>query len=982
MHGRRLLVIANNDENGTLGFIPELPKELYGVMTDPLFGNCDRVTSRLVINAARTDVEEAMADAMRQAANDRDHLLIYAIGHGVNSDRRHTYYYGQSAGEGVNIAEIIGRAFDDQAVPPGLALILDTCHSGQGAMDAAAVCTGFTQFAVVAAVSEAAAYDGMFTRRLLAHINNAENDIAGETLSLEIVADRIGEELSRQARPYYQHAKTGGRKVPYLARNGAFNGLGGRTLPAHYQEPAAVTAVVSALRDVSTVHVTGPFGSGKTTLAVALTKSYGPRGERSAGFLHATGFLTPNTTIGTLAASLSAQLAVSFGAFGASVEVMETQSQRALEAQNPLDTLVLQPLEAMKTQSSVRIVIDGYGEPSGCDEEQVRQFLRKLAGSPRVRLVVLGENGHTLPGAGARRLDLTRAEEEKLGAFLVSRGIGDEPVRRDILRLGNRNWSLTARLASIADDGSPTEPALETGIHEYFQILLERLEGGDWRWEGLLGPVLGVAALAGKGPVMPIEVLAAASAEAGGPGEREQVQRILGRLGELVERSDEGRATELAGLANGALADFLFQSAKGRFALDRVKYERALLRALEKEAPRNEMWMGRAATYAAKREAEHMANLEDPGLLDSLRLRESRNVLENLDRWKYWKERLERSDGDRSASCLFAEFQVQRCELEILNRNPRAEPEKAAKQKGHLKRMEAIYGELSKRHGKTRARFHAGADWCEVLAGSRSTSEAKEACEKLAEEARKALAADDVVLLEIEGMVMERRAERRGASAPAQLVAELDRLLARVREATSERSRYYLGLSNIRAAMVGKDDPDEAVAILQEVLKRQRAMTGDDDSAVLDTRHNIVAFRRKSKQEGQLEKAFAEIGPLVYDQERYFGARHFHTIQTRLLDARLGFLHGFREDAASVRLIETLLADARTALEDGHEFITRIGAWEVAMKRRLGGGEMADTTLIATIDALREAGIDDPKLEELLRPAGAAGVKARGAGGS
>ena len=168
--------------------------------------------------------------------------------------------------------------------------------------------------------------------------------------------------------------------------------------------------------------------------------------------------------------------------------------------------------------------------------------------------------------------------------------------------------------------------------------------------------VLGLLAVAGEGPVLPISLLTQACECLGGPEGELSVREVLDRLGGLVARRDAGTTEEHVGLFHATLAEYLLDpSARGAgFPLDASAMHEAMVQAIDTLAPvakpsRNDP----VHRYAMLREADHLwaiGNVERT--LASLRGRELPEARENLRRGLQWLRRFRERFGEDDALVL------------------------------------------------------------------------------------------------------------------------------------------------------------------------------------------------------------------------------------------------------------------------------------------------------------------------------------------
>jgi len=152
----------------------------------------------------------------------------------------------------------------------------------------------------------------------------------------------------------------------------------------------------------------------------------------------------------------------------------------------------------------------------------------------------------------------------------------------------------------------------------------------------ILLELLGLAAT--RGPI-PISILTAASAAAGGPDRRVRVRDLLAGLGDSVSRTRAGLADETVLLTAGAPA----------LSPDTAARLHARLAAATSEVPlvTGDDEPTLEQSYAAANEAEHfwLAGLREDALA-ALERRASHIPVENRERWAAWANRAARELGD------------------------------------------------------------------------------------------------------------------------------------------------------------------------------------------------------------------------------------------------------------------------------------------------------------------------------------------------
>lgn len=152
--------------------------------------------------------------------------------------------------------------------------------------------------------------------------------------------------------------------------------------------------------------------------------------------------------------------------------------------------------------------------------------------------------------------------------------------------------------------------------------------------------MLGLLALAGEGPVLPLSLLAQACQNLGGPEGSDGVREVLDRLGGLVARRDAGATDEHAGMFHASLAEYLLDPSAtcAGFPLDARAMHEAMIQAIDAlAATAKQNRHDPIHRYAMLREADHLWALGDAvRTLASLRSRELPDPQETLRRLQEW----------------------------------------------------------------------------------------------------------------------------------------------------------------------------------------------------------------------------------------------------------------------------------------------------------------------------------------------------------
>ena len=520
---------------------------------------------------------------------------------------------------------------------------------------------GRLRFEVLTAAADRPAYDGCFTRRLVACLREGLDGIPGEYLRSEHV-QRVIEGLCPHQKP--QHPTYNADEGLYLAKNvvHARRSVGPswagtaaaetiQRLTAWLQPTPVLHEVVARSQEGRYVAVVGHAGSGKSALAAALARPEVTEGTVPSDFVQAVAFLTSGTLTPEVASTLSDQLARSLPGFAATRD----RFQQALteDEKRQLDSLqrdVLGPLRWLGGGEAIRVVIDGLDQLATASTAAVHAALDALVTDPglsRVRLVVMSRPDTPRP-AGASEVRLDVAADADIRSYLARRKVPESLHGAIAVRAGG-NWLIASLLADQALKAPGIDPeSLPSDLAGlYAQNLRQAGARATERWRGEFRPVLGALAAAGVGPILPLKLLCAASARLGGPDRPPRVRDRLVDLRGLVVRARPGTDDEHVGLFHQTLADYLLDPASDPFGIDPQEPHRALAESIAELAPAGSHDPDDPLhRYAAAREAEHLWALGEYGrVVESLVHRQSVIPAENLKRWQSWKARIESKLG-------------------------------------------------------------------------------------------------------------------------------------------------------------------------------------------------------------------------------------------------------------------------------------------------------------------------------------------------
>jgi hypothetical protein len=236
---------------------------------------------------------------------------------------------------------------------------------------------------------------------------------------------------------------------------------------------------------------------------------------------------------------------------------------------------------------AVRLVIDALDELPAATHSSLVHAL--TAADAELRLVVTARPDSPRP-AGSHILTTAPASDDTITAYLQARGVSEEH-RPALVRQASGNWLHAYLLAdralrpgfnaaTLPDDMRLTLTAL------YDDELLAAGAHDTSFWQSTLRPIIGVLAVAGVGPVLPLPLLVAASGRMHGPATTTQVRDALVSISGLVVRALPGQPTEHVGLFHSSLAeDYLVHPGNAQFTIEPAECHAALAEAINELAP-------------------------------------------------------------------------------------------------------------------------------------------------------------------------------------------------------------------------------------------------------------------------------------------------------------------------------------------------------------------------------------------------------------
>ena len=293
------------------------------------------------------------------------------------------------------------------------------------------------------------------------------------------------------------------------------------------------------------------------------------------------------------------------------------------------------------------IVLDGFDRLPELTREAVHDA---IAAWPENIRIILTARPDTSGCPSGQTLDHGMTPRDALDHYLTSRQV-PASAHPAILDRAGGHWLLARLLADlIVNDAAIDLAQLPRTVSDAFATLLDQARG-SCASNQTFSHVLGLLALAGEGPVLPLSLLVQACQTLAGPVGELGVRAVLDSLGGLVTRRDPGTTDEHDGLFHASLAEYLLDpsASGGGLSLDARAMHEAIIQTIDAQAETAKQdRRDPVHCFAMLREADHLwaiGNVERT--LASLRGRELAEPRENLWRWLQWLRRFrERLDED------------------------------------------------------------------------------------------------------------------------------------------------------------------------------------------------------------------------------------------------------------------------------------------------------------------------------------------------
>lgn len=662
---RRALVIASQcDSLNLLSFLPKAAHEVAAALLDPEIGGCVPATGTgTLIDPTMVELDDALVEAFERASEDEATLFLALVGHGDYSSDDFYFLtrdaqYPPDSRKSYLLAQRIKELLSRYSLLDGLVILLDTCHAGIAAVQAAErwsriVGAAGKRFEVLTASDDRTAANGCFSLSLAKVLRSGDPEL-GERLRCPDLKRVISSHCPAQTAVHLAFDGTWvtakGDQGLWLARNTSAEWQPLRGNPAaaeierltrDYRPPRQLGEVVGqVLGGARCVQINGQPAE-TSALVAALARPAVAGRSVPPDFLDAVLFARRGQTIEQLARELGRQLARSIHGFA---EV----SRPELSA---FDRSVLEPLRALARDEPIRIAVDGITTLSSFDRHRLLDSLAELVRDPGlgwVQLVLTVDVTTQWPGVTSVHFPTMpvwqrpgqsnpagpeAAEEAELvedadepdeleiprpptsfrpsqprdtrGRWVRSRRTPLSLLKMWALKLKWRDWNKSSPF-----------PSEKTSIEQEPVVLLYDLLRISRRY----GP-------------LPVAILLKASEIMGGPARLSLLRDELAKLGDEALRPQAGTPDEHVQLAR----DVYFATEQQSEILE------VLLNAISTAAETDEP----SRRYAIANEAELCWIADRPA--DAVRSLDSRQFaapVENREHWSYWSARVAESAGE------------------------------------------------------------------------------------------------------------------------------------------------------------------------------------------------------------------------------------------------------------------------------------------------------------------------------------------------
>jgi hypothetical protein len=922
---RALLIGAQNDRHGELGFIPEVIKALQAVVLDPQYGACRPALSegRELLTgsqASQAAIMTAVKDAIVAADRDQATLFVYFLGHGHKEGEDFYLVAADSPGpaeldsqNAVPLGQRVKELLRRYPSVDGLMLVIDACHSGAVIIDPVpgllrqGLSTRVEFFAATRPDDTTA--QGCFSRSVIELLTHGSPHTADAQLRVYDEHHRLSEVAPpgcQDLAPTVHLSLNGSRDAglwlgrnraadvrPALARTAAAGEVARLTQGWQARRGPAAQVLALLAAGVSPIAVTGKAGTGKSALLASF-------GRRSAGQdlgLDALASTRPGDTLAEVAARLEEQLSTHPGYAAAAAAFTSTTSVIDRQALPLFDQIVTGPLAHLDPDRPVLVGVDAVDQ---LDTVQRRRLLEAFTAQPGATVIVTGRQVDDVPTEATVHLP----DHDPDGvARLLREQVQDPAARELIATLSGGQWLLARVLTGLHTAGhlttqpepTPTAVTGTTAAGALFETAVQAAISATPH--APVTDVLRVLAAAPVGAWMPLPVVIAVLASGPGddPGLPVRVRDAIVALGELVARADPGTPTEYVGPAHDLIAGYLkHRLDQAALAATHTAIAHTLTDLMSTSATSSAI-----AVYAKARLSEHhwAAGHPDTALAA---LPELSTPADNLALWQAWHARLQPVfAGDHPV--------VLTTRGNIAAWTGRA---------GDVRAALDLFTMLLPDQVRV-----LGTDHPDVLTTRNNiaafTGEAGDVRTALAAfiallpDRVRALGAGHPDVLTTRSNIAGWTGRAGDAQAALTLFAELLPDLVRVLGA--DHPDVLTTRNNIAGRIGRAGDVRAALKLFTVLLPDQVRVLGADHPDVLTTRNNIAAFTGEA---GDAQAALRLITRLLPDRVRVLGADHPDVLTTR---SSIAIWTGRAGDAqAALRLITRLLPDQVRVLGADH----------------------------------------------------------------
>ncbi len=926
------------------------------------------------ISTLKSTVKAAFAAANEAHAT----LLIAFIGHGLTTANEDFYLLAADSpadpdsDTGYHLAQGIREQLLKHSSLDGLIVLVDACEAGEGVSGAARRWVEIMQeiggrMEVMVASGDSSAYDGCFTRTLVETFDSGVAQ-SGEYLLCADVKPHVAQCRGQDS----QHLSFNGQwvevgdpglwLVPNKARRrDAAAGSVAAGVIDHLTRHVIVTAslreVLGEILDADTSSlriVEGPAGCGKSTLLSVLVRPELVEDlEINSHYVSAVAFLDNTSTLESLADEWSSQLRERIPGFSEASD--RVAADVADDEDVPFfDRKLVMPLQQCERRGrKIRLLVDGLDQPETGSRWLVEAAILMLIRDENCRhvRVIASRRAPSPSDKAVTLLTDTMLTDDRIQTIRVAPPAPADLARavpvsawaaRDVAALigpADGGWLVARLISELADSQVDLRNA------DLARLVRMRFEQavGLARSQSTLMTVTRLIEAGGAGPVLPLQVLTAATQDLGADATESTVRDLIAVSGALFARSRPGLPAESVGLAHAALAEPL-HAALQNAAITAEDAHAALARTLEAlesagDAPAS------SAAYARISAPRHfLAAGDSRAALKAIKRAETHRAADNRSWWIAWVPALINELGAEHPDALTARHYLA------------AWRGRSGDVAGAIADFEVLLADqvrvLGADHPDTLITRGNLAAWRGV---SGDVAGAIDDFEVVLADRLRVLGADHPETL---GARHNLAAWRGESGDVAGAIADFEVLLADQVRVLGADHPETLGARHSLAAWRGESgDVAGAIADYEVVLADRVRVLGADHPDTLITRGNLAAWRGKS---GDVAGAIDDYEAVLADQVRVLGADHPDTLITR---GNLAAWRGESGDVAgAIDDFEVVLADRLRVLGADHPatLITRgnLAAW------RGESGDVAgaiDDYEVVLADRLRVLGADHPE---------------------